>query len=127
MVCALAIFIQSSVAGNDIPKIELLSHDKLIHAAIYFIFAFSLFHALRHQMRFPYLSEHWLVCGGLLSTLYAISDETHQFFTPNRSSEIWDLNADLIGIALAMLIFWKFPTKAFFAEDQASAASKGEK
>lgn len=108
---AIAIFVQSSIPGEKIPAFELFSHDKLIHIMIYFVFAFALLHALRHQERWAYLSEHALLCGMLIVTLYAISDETHQFFTPNRSSEIWDLNADMFGIVLAVLVFWKFPTK----------------
>ncbi len=111
VLCAVAIFVQSSIPGEQIPDLELFSHDKLIHAAIYFVFAFALLHALRHQRRVMYLSEHALVCGVLIATLYAISDETHQFFTPNRSSEIWDLNADVLGIMFAAGVFWKFPTK----------------
>lgn len=118
ILCALAIFIQSSIAGKDIPKLELLSHDKLIHMAIYFIFAFTLFHAMRHQSRFPYLAEHWHTSGSLLAILYAVSDETHQYFTPNRSAEIWDLNADVAGICLGLLIFWKFPTKPIFFKEK---------
>lgn len=113
VLCAVAIFAQSSLPGEKIPAIELFSHDKLIHVAIYFVFAFALLHALRHQERWAYLSEHAQLSGMLIATLYAISDETHQFFTPNRSSDIWDLNADLLGIALAALFFWKFPTKKF--------------
>ncbi|MFN3345554.1 MAG: VanZ family protein [Chloroherpetonaceae bacterium] len=111
VLCAVAIFVQSSIPGEKIPDFELFSHDKLIHVAIYFVFAFALLHALRHQRRVVYLSEHALVCGVLIATLYAISDETHQFFTPNRASEIWDLNADVLGIVLAAGVFWKFPTK----------------
>lgn len=111
IICAVAIFVQSSIPGEKLPPLELLSHDKLIHVAIYFVFAFALLHALRHQRRFAYLSEHSLVCGMLFATLYAISDETHQFFTPNRASDVWDLNADVLGIFLAAIVFWKFPTK----------------
>ncbi len=111
VLCAVAIFAQSSIPGEKIPAFELFSHDKLIHVGIYFVFTLTLLHALRHQERWAYLSEHALLSGMLIATLYAISDETHQFFTPNRASEIWDLNADVLGIALGTLVFWKFPTK----------------
>ncbi len=111
VLCAVAIFVQSSIPGEKIPAFELFSHDKLIHVAIYFVFTLALLHALRHQEHWGYGSEHAGVCGVLIATLYAISDETHQFFTPNRASEIWDLNADVLGIALAAIVFWKFPTK----------------
>ncbi len=108
---AVAIFVQSSIPGDQIPAFELFSHDKLIHVGIYFVFTLALLHALRHQERWAYLSEHALLSGMLIAILYAISDETHQFFTPNRSSEVWDLNADVLGIVLASLLFWKFPTR----------------
>jgi VanZ family protein len=110
--CAAALFIQSSIPAESIPGLPIFTFDKLIHTVIYGVFAVAVYHALRHQSRFPYLAEHWLVCGMLIATLYAISDETHQFYTPGRASDIWDLNADLLGIVLAACLFRFFPTRA---------------
>jgi VanZ family protein len=109
--CALLIFTQSSIPGEKIPQIGFLSYDKVIHAGIYFVFAFALAHALRHQNWFPYLKEHWFVCTMLIAVLFAISDETHQLFVPKRAADIVDLNADVFGIIVALLIFRWFPTK----------------
>ncbi|MBC8044143.1 MAG: VanZ family protein [Rhizobacter sp.] len=111
VLCALAIFIQSSIPSKDIPKLDLFNYDKLIHAGIYFIFTFALARAVRHQQKFSYLAEHWFISTLLLATLYGISDETHQYFTPGRSAEIMDLNADVLGIALAALCYKFFPVK----------------
>lgn len=108
---ALAIFVQSSFPGTSFPKVDLLNADKLVHAVIYFVLTFSICHALVHQRRYGYVREHWFVCAFLIATLYALSDETHQYFTPNRSAEIMDMNADVLGIVLALFVFKRFPTK----------------
>jgi VanZ family protein len=38
-------------------------------------------------------------------TLYAVSDEWHQSFVPGRASQWEDFGVDLLGIALAILIY----------------------
>ncbi|ACF14882.1 VanZ family protein [Chloroherpeton thalassium ATCC 35110] len=108
------IFVLSSIPGDTFPvvKLDLISPDKLVHAMLFGGLAFLLAHALYHQESFPYLKENWLVCTILFATLYAISDETHQYFVRNRTPEIMDLNADLFGIVVFSLIFLKFRTKA---------------
>jgi len=108
------IFGLSSIPGDTFPvvSIDFISPDKLVHAIIFGIFAFLVAHALYHQDAYPYLKENWLICTMLVTIIYAISDETHQYFVRNRSPEILDINADLFGIIIFSLIFLKFPTKA---------------
>jgi len=112
---ALMIFILSSIPGDKFPVIEftIFSLDKLVHATIYAIFGFLTAHALYHQNIFPYLKANWFISGVFLTLLYAISDETHQCFVPNRSSDIMDINADLVGILLSHILFKYFPTPWF--------------
>ncbi|MDX2130171.1 MAG: VanZ family protein [Chloroherpetonaceae bacterium] len=111
IIFALAIFIQSSLPAQALPKGDIFTHDKLIHTGAYFVLAFSTLHALRFQTRFKDASEHPFSTAFMVTLLYAISDETHQLFTPGRSAEIMDLNADLLGILLALIIWKFFPTK----------------
>ncbi len=40
-----------------------------------------------------------------LTMLYALSDEFHQFFVPNRHTDAWDLLCDGLGAALALLLW----------------------
>ncbi len=68
----------------------------LLYAAVYII-------EKRRSLRYaPALA--WLV-----GTVYAVSDECHQYFVPGRSMQLRDMLIDsfgtLIGIALGMLIF----------------------
>jgi VanZ family protein len=45
----------------------------------------------------------------LLPLLYAVSDETHQYFVPNRKGQVKDVLFDACGIllALALIALWK--------------------
>ena len=47
----------------------------------------------------------WLIAL-LLTMLYALSDEFHQWFVPGRSADPWDLLADGVG-AVLVLVLWR--------------------
>ncbi len=46
-----------------------------------------------------------ILIGLIVSVLFAISDEVHQFFVPDRIMDIYDLIADLLGILFSILFF----------------------
>jgi VanZ family protein len=85
--CAL-IFIGSSVPGDHIdPRLSL--HDKIIHASEYAGLGFLLARAFGAR-------RWWLAI--ILGSLYGVSDEFHQTFTPLRSgNDLGDITADVIG------------------------------
>lgn len=43
------------------------------------------------------LKKHWYL-PALICLLYALSDETHQYFVPNRHSSIRDVGFDMLGV-----------------------------
>ncbi len=47
--------------------------------------------------------------ASLLPLLYAISDEMHQYFVPNRQAQVMDVVIDTVGIflALAVIELWQ--------------------
>lgn len=51
-----------------------------------------------------------LLTSGLLSFLYAASDEFHQSFVPGRGPSVLDVLVDSIGIGLALFIYHKYST-----------------
>jgi VanZ family protein len=55
----------------------------------------------------PYL---W---SAVLTIIYGITDEIHQYYVPNRSAEVQDWLADVIGILLMMLIIKYYLKKKY--------------
>ncbi|MCA9424620.1 MAG: VanZ family protein, partial [Candidatus Omnitrophica bacterium] len=46
------------------------------------------------------MGRKWILIAIALSALYGISDEFHQSFVPERTSDIFDWFADLVGASL---------------------------
>jgi len=98
----LLIFIQSSIPGDELPKVEFQLNDKFIHAAIYFILYILFFYSLKYQTKSIKLQRFSFEFALLFTVLYGISDEFHQYFVPNRSSELNDVFADIAGALIGM-------------------------
>ena len=85
----------AAVVPQDIaPQIGSLS-DKSIH--------FIAFAVLTLLLRFAY-SITWFQTF-LLLFIYAVFIEFSQLFTPNRSAELLDIVADVIGIGIGLLFY----------------------
>jgi VanZ family protein len=96
-VYAALIFYFSSRPGSALPRWAGL-HDKILHATEYAGFAFLLSRATRRW---------WLAI--LIAAAFAVSDEYHQTFVPNRSgNDLGDLCADaggaLVGAGASLLL-----------------------
>ncbi len=75
-----------------------VSHDKMAHIAAYAVMGFLFARALRVQW-----NPSWaqlIFYSVLISTLYGMSDEAHQYFVPGRHCSGWDLLADFVGASL---------------------------
>jgi VanZ family protein len=85
---------------------------KAAHFFTYFVLGFLMYRALNHYLLNKRLT--WLIAW-FMTISYAISDEVHQGFTPNRSPHIEDVMIDatggLVGILLALIIYKKIRTK----------------
>ncbi len=98
-----ALFGQSSIPGYKLPEVHLFSFDKLVHLAIYGVLGVLLVRSLEAQKRWPKLSAHPFIWAAVLASLYGITDELHQLFTPNRSADVFDWLADTLGAVLFIL------------------------
>lgn len=104
----LIIFVQSSFPSITLPKVELFEIDKLVHMGVYGLLAALIYISLIHQNNFSVLSQNPVAWTIILTALYGASDEFHQTFVPNRSGELPDLLADIIGALLSILIIKYF-------------------
>jgi VanZ family protein len=113
----LSIFILSSIPGNYYPNIKFELSDKIVHFGIYSVLATSFYYSLRNQKKVSIFSEHAFLFSIVLSVLYGIIDEVHQYFVPNRTCDIFDVFANSVGALFAILsifIYLKFRKKENF-------------
>lgn len=106
IVWAAALFIQSSIPGDNIPEWSVLSHDKIIHFLIYIVFAVTVHRGIRNQQRFPLLAQHHWIATVVIVSVYGASDEFHQYFVPNRSCSVYDWGADSLGAVVYVAGSW---------------------
>ena len=105
MLYGLLIFILSS---GSIPQggPEFFQADKVAH---FFIFAGLGAFCLR-ALNTTALSKKVVVVLAvsiLLSSVYGVSDEIHQYFVPSRDSDLMDALADTCGSIAGVLVYWR--------------------
>lgn len=97
---AVLIFISSSLEGPSLPPLEVWSLDKLIHAGVYGILAFTSLRAFSHYGDVKNKNVSWIVGWSVAFCFaYGASDEIHQIFVRGRYASLLDFLADAIGIA----------------------------
>jgi VanZ family protein len=100
----LVIFVTSSIPSTSLPKIDFLGSDKVAHTMIFFLFAGLTHRAIRFQVKYPLLATYHLTFCVIITAVYGVVDELHQYFVPGREVSMFDLLADLLGAALYVAI-----------------------
>ncbi|HAM38459.1 MAG: hypothetical protein A2539_06400 [Elusimicrobia bacterium RIFOXYD2_FULL_34_15] len=96
---------------SDIPGLDtgLGIYDLLLrkaaHIVEYFILTLLLYRAFRKSFFLSFTAI--IFWSSFLSLLYAVSDEFHQSFIPNRDGNFGDVLIDAIGILLVVFIYLK--------------------
>lgn len=85
----------------DVDTLHLLIR-KGAHFTVYFILGLLVANALSKSLKIGKM--HFLVTIAICC-LYAISDEVHQAFVPNRGPSAWDVLLDTTGSAVATFIY----------------------
>jgi VanZ family protein len=89
------------------PRLPELAHafrneDKLLHASVYAGLAAIVSFGLRRSNR-PARPAVQFAVPVAFALLYALSDEIHQIFVPNRHFDVLDILSDLLG---ALVLQW---------------------
>ena len=109
IVYCLLIYLQSSQPSPEsIPDIPYL--DKILHVGAYGLLGALLLRAFRRQNHRNNL-KLMILCM-VLSSLYGVSDEIHQYFVPYRHAELMDVFSDILGSILGVLFYQKMITPA---------------
>ena len=108
LLCGL-IFWQSAhpvpAMGPDLPHV-----DKIVHFGIYAVLGALFLRALRANRS----GRGHRACLGwsmLLSCLFGLGDEIHQYFVPWRSADVLDFVADVAGSVCGVLLLHRFMRK----------------
>lgn len=111
----LAIFVLSSIPGDNFPEVDFKFSDKIVHVVIYSVLYILFFYSLKNQRKNVKLHEHSFEYALLFTAVYGLTDELHQYFVPLRSCEIYDWLADITGafIAYAVMKFNLFRLRNF--------------
>lgn len=99
------IFVLSSIPALAPPQVGFELSDKFYHFLEFLGFGFLLVRAFANSGS-SLLTSRATLSAGAVGTLYALSDEFHQHFVPNRKMEFWDFVADTVGIILICLLWW---------------------
>jgi VanZ family protein len=94
LVWSILIFIGCSLPSSNLPKLSVWDHfDKVVHFVLFGVCTF-----LWHQSIAKYLLG---ICVAVI--FYGIAIEFYQeYFVPSRSFDVWDIVADVVGVAVAM-------------------------
>jgi len=99
------IFYLSGISGlaSDMSVFWDVFWRKLFHATEFGILNLLLFRALwGYQMKM----DKAIILSFILTALYAVSDEFHQYFVPSRECRLRDMGLDILGaMAAAVIIF----------------------
>jgi VanZ family protein len=108
VVWALVIFVLSSIPGTNFPSVAVPQADKIVHTLTYAVLGALAFRGARSSAltRAPLATAAVAV---VITTLYGISDELHQTFTPNRTPDWHDVVADAFGGSLGALTMLSRP------------------
>ena len=99
----LLIFIQSSYPSiKHTPELPYL--DKVLHFVAYALLGILFLRAFKTS-RIKNNVKLMLILSILLSFLYGISDEIHQYFVPYRNADLMDVLADMFGAIMGVYIY----------------------
>lgn len=110
IIYAIIIFWASSQSRPFGVDLEIGALDRIVHAVEYSVLGFLLGRAIAG-------SSEKLSAGALvlitfiIGTLYGLTDEFHQYFTPGRVASVSDLMSDGVGSFLGAAAFIAFTKK----------------
>lgn len=113
----LVIFILCAIPGKDIPDPHLnIPHlDKLVHFGMFFILALLL--AYRLDLHTSLSRKQIYLISVLTAFLYGGAIEILQHYFFNRSGDVWDLLADVLG-GFAGCLSYPLSRRLFLRDNQ---------
>lgn len=107
------------MSTEDLPSIDylqLLSFDKLVHAILFGLLSLSLLVAFRRQNKVNYIRKKAILIAVLFSLIYGLILEIVQYsLVEDRTGEVYDIVANMLGCALGIVFFRLIYGKQLFS------------
>jgi VanZ family protein len=97
--------------------------DKFVHFTLYAVEAFLIYRAVRWPGRSRSSLGRTLAIVGLMA-VWAVADETHQFWIPGRSMEAGDVAGDVAGACAGALLASGMTKKSARLSSRGAAATR---
>lgn len=91
------------------PSEKSISEDKFVHFGIFSLLTFFIYYFLTFQSKVWFFKKHRTILTIILSFLIGGTIEYIQLFIPNRSTNIYDMIANLCGTLLTVLTIKNLP------------------
>ncbi len=106
--CALIILILSAIPGQELPKVQIINIDKLVHAIMFAFLTILLAKGFSRQTVFEFTHQHYLLTSVLCCILYGGLIEILQATVCiNRAGDwfdfLWDAIGSIIGASVIHL------------------------
>ena len=101
ILASISIFIASHQEGVPYDTSIFIFQDKVFHFIAYFIYGITIQMFLNY---FNIKSKKYILLTIIIGSLFGASDEFHQSFIPNRTTEFFDWFADTLGVAASLSI-----------------------
>ena len=98
----ISMFILTTIPTTNLPGIEVIGLDKVVHFILYGILTALLWRALAQR---KYFGSQLMFMVVFTTTLYALFDEIHQPLV-GRTCSLFDFSADTLGILFVSTILF---------------------
>lgn len=99
---SLAIIYVSNQENIDFLKNGFIFEDKILHFLAYFLYGLTIQFAFINSKNIN--TKKFYITVMIIGTLFALSDEIHQYFVKGRSADVFDWIADSLGIISSLLL-----------------------
>jgi len=104
--CMLFIFLVSCIPAKNIPDTGIPNFNKIFHLLEFIILGILLTRAFYHSYQCQCVNLIFIVILSIgIASLYAASDEWHQYFVPGRDCDFFDFVYDLVGSIVGVFLY----------------------
>lgn len=101
LLASITIFIASHQEGVPFDTSIFIFQDKILHYCAYFIYGLTI---QLYLSKYRLTNKKLILYTIIIGSIFGLSDEFHQYFIPNRSTEFFDWLADTLGVSSSIIL-----------------------